>query len=239
MDDRETFAPHHLPPRPRRPLLGITVLVIEDSRFACEALRLMCLRSGARIRRADCLSSARRHLQVYRPSAMVVDIGLPDGSGLDLIGELDSATPRVGAILATSGDDGLREAALAAGADGFLAKPLHSLLAFQQALLAALPADRQPCGPVPLREQQIEPDAAAFHDDMRHAATLLDDHREGPVIDYLTGFLRGVARSAGDETLLTVTDTLAASRAGGRTPPAQVDRLAGLVETRLQARAAI
>jgi len=56
-------------PTATRPLLGLTILVVEDSRFACDAMRLLCLRSGARIRRADCLRSARRHLQVYRPSA--------------------------------------------------------------------------------------------------------------------------------------------------------------------------
>ena len=37
----------------KRPMIGLTILVVEDSRFACEALRIFCLRSGARIRRSD------------------------------------------------------------------------------------------------------------------------------------------------------------------------------------------
>ena len=75
-------------PTADRPLLGLTVLVIEDSRDACEAMRLLCLRSGARIRRADCMRAARRHLQVYRPSVVIADLGLRDGNGIDLIQEL-------------------------------------------------------------------------------------------------------------------------------------------------------
>jgi hypothetical protein len=47
-----------------RPRAGMTVLVVEDRRFACEARRLGCLRSGARIRRAASRKSARRHLQL-------------------------------------------------------------------------------------------------------------------------------------------------------------------------------
>ena len=103
MDDHDDFMMTR-PPTARRPLLGLTVLVVEDSRFACEAMRLLCLRSGARIRRADSLQHARRHLAVYRPAVVIVDLGLPDGSGESLIADLAMGVPRVDVVLGTSGD---------------------------------------------------------------------------------------------------------------------------------------
>ena len=110
----------------------LTVLVVEDSKYACEEIRLLSLRSGARIRRADCLRSARRHLQVYRPSAVIIDLGLPDSNGTELIEEVHTTSPRVGVLLATSGDSFGGSVALAADADGFFAKPLTSLTVFQE-----------------------------------------------------------------------------------------------------------
>ncbi len=238
MDDLSDLPPMRMPTS-NRPLLGMTVLVVEDSRFTCEALRLMCLRSGARIRRADCLRSARRHLRVYRPSIAIVDLGLPDGSGTDLIEDLNNATPRVGVIMATSGDDNLEEAALAAGADGFLSKPLSSVGAFQQAILDRLPADRRPSGPRVLSEDVINPDPVAYRDDMSHVANLLDDHQEGPVLDYVLQFLGGVARSAEDDQLEEAASDLAGSLADKTALPTKIARLAGLVHERLNERIAI
>ena len=55
MDNNDPSSPNLPAPTANRPLLGLTVLVIEDSKFACEAMRLLCLRSGERIRRADSL----------------------------------------------------------------------------------------------------------------------------------------------------------------------------------------
>src|SRR6056297_2914004 len=122
MDDGITDLDCRPRPTADRPLLGLTVLVVEDSRFASEAMRLLCLRSGARIRRADCIASAERHLNVYRPSVASVDLGLPDGSGLELLERMHAMQPRVPILLGTSGAE--REAAAraagAAGADGFL-----------------------------------------------------------------------------------------------------------------------
>lgn len=239
MDDLDPLAPRQTPTA-KRPLLGMTVLVVEDSRFASEALRLMCIRSGARIRRADCLRSARRHLQVYRPSVVIIDLGLPDGSGLELIEELNRAAPRVGVILAISGEDGLETAAIAAGADGFLTKPLESLGIFQQAVLAALPADRQPARPCAVNDDVIIPDPTAYRDDMTHVASLLDDHHEdGPVLDYIAQFLAGVAKSAEDGPLEQAATALAHDRSKGGVPQAVLENLTKLVQARLQERIAI
>ena len=216
-----------------RPLLGLTVLVVEDSRFASEALRLLCLRSGARIRRADSLFHARRHLRVYRPTAVIVDLGLPDGSGADLIAELSRATPRVDILLATSGDPGSEAMAMAAGADGFIAKPIASLAQFQAAVLDHMPRDRQPPGPRPVLDDQVSPDPISYRDDLAQIADVLSgDHRE-PTLDYITQFLGGVARSAGDYPLSDAVDELAASRMSGGPHSSHLARLTAMVQQRL------
>jgi len=238
MDDLNLLAARKKP-TPNRPLLGMTILVVEDSRFACEAMRLMCLRSGARIRRADCLASARRHLQVYRPSAVILDMGLPDGSGLELIEELNRSEPRVSVLLGLSGDDGAEQAAMAAGADGFLTKPLGSLAQFQAAILSVLPAEKQPIGPRVMPREEVDPDPMALLDDMSHVANLLDHNQEGPMLDYVAQFLGGVAVSAEDKPLAQAARDLARSRQDGAGTRHRVSNLMGLLQDRLRKKAAI
>ncbi|ATG44130.1 response regulator [Phaeobacter piscinae] len=239
MDDSELFAAAHRLPTTKRPLLGLTILVVEDSRYACEAMRLLCLRSGARIRRADCLKSAHRHLKVYRPSVVIADLGLPDGSGADLIRAMAEASPRVGVILGISGDEAGEAMAMAAGADGFLAKPITSLAAFQSAILSRLPAERQLSGPNELTDEVIEPDLLAFQDDMSHAAEVLNEAEEGHTLDYVAQFLGGVARSVGDSHLAGAAADLADARSTGRPVAAVAARVAGLVQERLKQKVAI
>lgn len=234
MDDKDIFAPTSQRPTCARPLLGQTVLVVEDSRYACEALRLMCLRSGARLRRADCLKSAYRHLTLYRPTVMVVDVGLPDGSGADLIADAAHDVPRIPVILAISGDSGSESVALAAGADGFLAKPVTSLAVLQTAILSKLPPERRPIGPFALHDETVRPDPVAYRDDMAHVADILRAPTDGRVLDYVAQFLAGVARSAGDHTLEKAAGDLARRRAEGFSVGRDRTRIAGMVEDRLQ-----
>jgi CheY-like chemotaxis protein len=178
------------------PLQGLTVLLVEDSRFAADALRLMCQRLGARLRRAETLRNALAHLALIRPDVVIVDLGLPDGRGEDLIADLAARDPRPRVLLGTSGADDARGAAMAAGADGFLEKPIPSLQRFQEAILCHLP-DRQAALDMPVPGA---PDIAALRDDLAHAARLLRDGSADPV--YVAGFLSGIARVAGDADLL-------------------------------------
>jgi CheY-like chemotaxis protein len=223
-------------PTAQRPLLGLTILLVEDSRFACEAVRLMCLRSGARIRRADCIRSARRHLQCYRPTVVIVDLGLPDGSGLDLIAEISGARPRVPALLATSGDPAGADAAEAAGANGFLAKPIESVLEFQHAVLAALPSVAGPViGTTRGGDDHIVPDPLALRDDLQLAAGLLGEGPDGAKLDYVARFLTGLARSAHDAPLQAAAEALAKDNSAGLPTIAPASRVSGLVHARLAA----
>lgn len=217
-------------PTTARPLLGLTLLLVEDSRYASEAMRLMCLRSGARLRRAGTLRAARRHLSAYRPSLMIVDLGLPDGSGLDMISDLHQLDADL-AVVATSGDSGAEEAALAAGARAFLSKPVPSLGAFQTAVLACLPPDSRPLGPREISSEAVQPDAVALHDDLAHAAELLRGPADPDTCAYIAQFLGGVARSAGDTGLADRAEAL-------RQDPAAVAGLAALLNDRME-RAAI
>ncbi len=221
-------------PTPDRPLSGVTVLVVEDSRFASESVRLLCLRLGARIRRADSLRAAERHLSTYRPTVVLVDVGLPDGSGLDLIARLAAATPRLPAILATSGDTTLGPASLEAGADAFLPKPITNLAAFQEVVASALkipPAARAEAA-------EIAPDRLAYRDDLVLVSECLDTEAEPKTVAYAAKFLAGVARSAADGPLAEAAVSLSDQMAAGAPTAAHVARLAGMVAQRLNQREA-
>ncbi|SFA88345.1 response regulator receiver protein [Poseidonocella pacifica] len=238
MDDLDPLALTRTP-TPARPLLGLTVLVVEDSRFACEAMRLLCLRSGARIRRADSLTSARRHLQVYRPSVVIVDLGLPDGAGEDLIEEMASMPGRTCVILGISGDESGSTRAMSAGADGFLAKPVKSLAVFQEAVLAHIPAEHHPRGPRVISEDVISPDPIAFQDDIAHAAEVLSGADGEYVVDYVSQFLAGLARTAEDAPLANAVAQLEEKRQAGQRSGQDVELFASFLKSRLDRKIAI
>jgi DNA-binding response OmpR family regulator len=188
----------HMPQNPanghqRLPLQGLSLLIVDDSRFTCDALRLILHRAGARLRRAESLEIARLHLAFKRPDLAIVDLGLPDGRGEDLIAELSAeGLP----VLGLSGDPDGREAAMDAGAAGFLEKPLGSVAALvrliRQLITGAGPVEKGDDPPVPTG------DLMALRDDLTRAASLITAPGDPT---YAKAFLRSLARAASDTAL--------------------------------------
>lgn len=214
------------------PLRGLTILAVEDSRYASEALRLMCQRLGARLRRAETLMAAKSHLRLYRPDVVLVDLGLPDGRGEGLIREMVLRTPRHHVVLGMSGDAAGRASALSAGADGFVEKPLESLSSFLATLVHHLPQQAVAgglafagSGLAPLdygtadaaAEVPLRPDRLALRDDLSHAAEVIAAGPTEETQRYLAAFMGGVARHAHDPDLAAAAD----EARGGRLDPLQ------------------
>jgi len=67
------------------------VLVVEDDDAVARVLGIMLRRDGHEVMRAATLAEARQALASHRPSVILLDMKLPDGSGLDLLDHLAAA----------------------------------------------------------------------------------------------------------------------------------------------------
>ena len=197
-----------------RPLLGLTILLVEDSLYCSEAMRLLSIRSGARLRRADSLKAARRHLRIYRPDVALVDIGLPDGSGVEIIHDIMQGQTPLPSIIATCGNIGgdMRADALKAGASFFLEKPMVDLASFQQTILASLPDERKPIGFQPrMAGVCVAPDAQALKDDLDHIDEVMGDcfeKNDKNLLSYAAQFLNSLGRDANSKRIVQASKRL-------------------------------
>lgn len=70
---------------------------------------------------------AMRRIAALRPDVMLLDVHLPDGSGIEICRHVRGIDPRIKALMLTSFDDEqARLAAMLAGASGFALKEVHS-----------------------------------------------------------------------------------------------------------------
>jgi DNA-binding NarL/FixJ family response regulator len=106
-----------------------TVLLVDDHELIRQGLRRAFERdTGFRVvGEAGSVSDATRLAGALRPDVVVIDVRLPDGSGLELAQALRSARADVGLVILTmyAGDDQLF-AALDAGASAFVPKSAPS-----------------------------------------------------------------------------------------------------------------
>jgi two-component system KDP operon response regulator KdpE len=111
-------------PRPTAPPpLPNRVLVVEDEPALQELLVRTLAPRGLDVVLAATLAEGLRAVQAARPAVIVLDLGLPDGDGMELLAAVRArASTPVFVVSARDRDDD-RTAALEAGADDYVLKP--------------------------------------------------------------------------------------------------------------------
>jgi len=114
------------------------VLVVDDEPQIVEVVKEYLAREGLIVDTADSVAGALMALERHATDLLVLDITLPDGSGLDVLRSAslpDSHIPTI--VLTARGEEADRVVGLELGADDYVAKPFspRELVARVRALL--------------------------------------------------------------------------------------------------------
>ena len=102
------------------------VLLVEDEPGIRGVVRLMLQSANYRVVEADTAARAEIEARTHRPDLLIVDLGLPDGDGLDVIRRVRAWSPVPIIVLSARTMEEQKVAALDAGADDYVAKPFGS-----------------------------------------------------------------------------------------------------------------
>jgi two-component system catabolic regulation response regulator CreB len=107
------------------PMVSPALLLVEDDPAVARTAAYALEREGFRVDHVLLVRDARERLaaDAHGYAAAILDIGLPDGSGLDLCRELRRASSLPIVMLSARGEEMDRVLGLELGADDYLAKP--------------------------------------------------------------------------------------------------------------------
>jgi two-component system KDP operon response regulator KdpE len=122
------------------------VLVVDDEPQILRALRTSLQAAGYEVDVAATAAEARTAAGARPPDAVILDLVLPDGNGIDVGRELRGWTQAPIIVLSAVGDEQEKVAALDAGADDYVTKPfgVDELLARLRAALRRVDAPDTP-----------------------------------------------------------------------------------------------
>ena len=146
--------------------MSARLLLLEDDPAIARTVAYALERDGLTVTHSLLVHDARQQLQSARFDLLVLDVGLPDGSGLDLLRDVRNTAPTAALpvlMLSAHGEEIDRVLGLELGADDYLTKPFspRELAARVKALLRRAGhgnGNSHPAAPAATA-------AAPFHDD--------------------------------------------------------------------------
>ncbi|MDR0514485.1 MAG: response regulator transcription factor [Coriobacteriaceae bacterium] len=101
-----------------------TILCVEDEREILENNCKFFQGQGYHVLAAMNLAQAREHLRLHAPDAIILDLMLPDGNGLELLKELRDDGNKIPVLILTAwGDPSDVAQGLSMGANDYVSKP--------------------------------------------------------------------------------------------------------------------
>jgi DNA-binding response OmpR family regulator len=148
------------------------ILVVEDETAITEPLADALERDGYDATVAGNASDALSAAATQPPDLVLLDIGLPDGSGLDVCRELRRTSDVPVIMLTARGSEADRVAGLEMGADDYVVKPFSAreVIARVRAVLRRAQPKRGDGTALEIAELRLDPDA--------HIATLRGEQLE-------------------------------------------------------------
>lgn len=119
--EQEPLAPAPAPPR-------VTVFILDDHELVRRGMRDLLTETGGFhvVGESGSAQEAIRRIPALRPDVALLDVRLPDGSGLDVCREVRALDPSITVLMITSFDDeDAMLGAAAAGAAGFVLKQVR------------------------------------------------------------------------------------------------------------------
>lgn len=103
-------------------LIGRKVLVIDDSPHIRQFIVISMRALGAKVYEADTAASGLTMARLHQPDLVILDIGLPDASGLEILPVLKKNGASV-LVLSVQKSPEVIDSARVLGSDGYLSKP--------------------------------------------------------------------------------------------------------------------
>ena len=102
------------------------LLIVEDNEQLVEEISTFLQDNKFLTESAYTLKDAQEKVEMYRYDLVIIDLGLPDGDGLDLITQIKEKDSEIAIIVLTARDSlDSKVQGLEYGADDYLTKPFH------------------------------------------------------------------------------------------------------------------